>query len=475
MGGVRGSLAVWAAVAVLAPVPLRAQQPAPAPSAPARPAPLAPLRAPALSAPTPSPFPQLVDRVVAVVGNQPILLSDVQERLLIQQAQNGLQLPPDSAGRMALRRRLLQSMIDEEVLYQTARRDTSISVSDADVLTEVSKTVQQVRDQYRSETDFRAELAAIGFGTPEEWRRWLTDNQRRQDYQQKYLDKLREDGKLRPANVTLSDLRDAFREWQQSGGAGTKRPAMVFFKQIVVAPQPTAAARAAALAEADSVLAQLRHGADFATMARRYSNDPGTRDQGGDLGWFRRGTMVDAFEKTAFSMRPGDISDPVLTPFGYHIIQVEKVQPGEVQARHILFTPAIDSANIAQAAHRAQAVAAALRAGASFDSLARLYADTTEQVEVDSVPVPELRSQKPLYAAAFDSATVGEVIPPFAVNTDTPSRTKFVVAILTDTQAERDYTFDDVRDQLRTQVAQTKSIQELLRQLRSQTYVSSNL
>lgn len=461
----RGRPAGWALLLALAPAPLRAQQPASPPAAPAAPSVLASSAASAA-------HPQLVDRVVAVVGSQPILLSDVQERLLIQQAQNGMQLPPDSAGRMALRRQLLQSMVDDEVLYETARRDTSISVSDADVLTQVDDQAKQIRDQYRSETDFRAQLAAIGFGTEEEWRRWLTEQQRRYLYQQKYLDKLRQDGKLRPANVTTADLREAFQQWQQAGGANTKRPAMVFFKQIVVAPQPTAAARAAALAKADSVLDQLRHGADFATLARRYSDDPGTREQGGELGWFRRGTMVDAFERVAFDMRPGDISNPVRTPFGYHIIEVEKVQPGEVQARHILFAPALDSSNIAAAAARADSVAAALRAGANFDSLAHLYADTTEQAHVDSVPRSSL---PPLYAVAFDSAKVGQVIAPFAINTETPSRTKFVVASLTDVQPERDYTFDDVRDRLRTQVAQTKSIQELLRQLRSQTYVAMNL
>ena len=440
----RGSLALWATLAAVAAAPLAAQQ-----------------------------TPELVDRVVAVVGSQPILLSDVQERILIQEAQGGMQLPPDSAGRMAMRRKVLQSMIDDEVLYQQARRDTAISISDADVLTEVDRQAKQIRDQYRTDSAFRAELATIGFGTPEEWRRWLTEQQRRYDYQQKYLEKLRQDGKLRPANVTSSDLHDAFKEWQQTVGTQNKRPAMVFFKQIVVAPRPTAAARAKALAQADSVLDQLRHGADFATMARRYSDDPGSRDQGGELGWFRRGSgMVQAFENAAFSMRPGDISDPILTPFGYHIIQVEKVQPGEVDARHILIAPAIDSANVAQAAARADSVTAALRRGASFDSLARLYADTTEQTQVDSVPQNRL---PPLYAVAFDSAAIGEVIPPFAINTETPGRTKFVVAILTDLQAERDFTFDDVRDQLRAQVAQTKSIQELLRQLRSQMYVSVGL
>jgi peptidyl-prolyl cis-trans isomerase SurA len=468
--------AAWALLLALAPAPIAAQVP--------RPAPAQRESVPSMILLTPRPGertpgadsaqgPELVDRVVAVVGDQPILLSDIQERILLQEAGGGLQLPPDSAGRMAVRRQLLQTMIDDEVLYQKARQDTSISVSDADVLSEVNKQAQQVRDQYRSEADFRAAIAQTGFGTPEDWRRWLTEQQRRYQYQQKYLQKLRDEGKMRPATITTADLRQAFTQWQAAGGAGRKRPAMIFFKQIVIAPQPTPAARAAALAQADSILAQLRHGADFATLAKRYSDDPGTRDQGGEVGWFRRGSGVaQAFEDAAFRMRPGEISDPIRTPFGYHIIQVEKIQPGEVEARHILFTPAIDSANLAAAARRAEEVARALRAGANFDSLAHLYADTTELAVVDSVPVSQL---PPLYAAAFDSAAIGEVVAPFAINTESATRTKYVVAIPTKREAERDYTFDDVRDQLRAQLAQTKPVQELIRQLRSQTYVSDRL
>ena len=439
----RGRTVAWALFLATAPAPLRAQA-----------------------------APQLIDRVVAVVGAQPILLSDVQEKLLIQQAQNGLQLPPDSAGRMTLRRQILEGMIDDEVLYQKARRDTSISVNDADVLSKADNQAKDIRAQYRTETEFRASIATAGFGTPEEWRRWLVEQQRRSQYQDAYLSKLRQDGKLHPVNVTLPELHQAFEEWQQTVGQRQKRPAMVFFKQIVVAPTPTAQAKAAALARAESVLVQLRRGIDFETLARRNSDDPGTKEQGGDLGWFRRGTMVDAFDRVAFSMRVGEVAGPVESPFGYHLIKLERAQPGEIKARHILFVPAIDSANRALAQARADTVYQLLRTGANFDSLAHIYADTTEQTRVDSVEKSKL---PPIYAAAFDSATIGRVIPPFAVGVESVNRTKFVVAILTDLQPERDFTFEDLRDSLRRQMTQQKGVQELLRSLRNQTYVSVRL
>jgi peptidyl-prolyl cis-trans isomerase SurA len=438
----------WAAALAAAPLVARAQQAAPAP------------------ADTSSP--QLVDRIVAVVGQQPILLSQVQERILMKQAGGAIRIPTDSAALALLRRQTLEEMIDEEVLYQRARQDTSITVSDADVQATVDKQVTDTRAQFRSGVDFRNELASIGFGTEEEWRRWLAENQRRQAFEGRYIDKLRNEGKMRPPRVTDAELREAFTQIQRSQTQPQKRPPTVSFKQIVVAPQPKPAAIAAAGARAESIRVELRHGADFATLARRFSDDPGTRETGGDLGWFRRGTMVPAFERVAFSLKPGQISDVVRTPFGFHIIRVDRVQPAEVKASHILFVPAIDSSDLARARLVADSVAAALRAGASFDSLVSRYADTTEQTHVG--PLDRTKIPTP-YAAAFENATVGEVLPPFLSDPDNPLHAKYVVAILTDVQPERDYTFADVRDELRTQVAQQKAYQELIDRLKRETYI----
>jgi foldase protein PrsA len=83
------------------------------------------------------------------------------------------------------------------------------------------------------------------------------------------------------------------------------------------------------LKTAEKVEADLKNGANFATEAEKYSIDPGSKDKGGELGFFRRGQMVPAFDKAAFSLPVGKISAPVKSPFGYHIIQVEKRIPGQ--------------------------------------------------------------------------------------------------------------------------------------------------
>jgi len=80
---------------------------------------------------------------------------------------------------------------------------------------------------------------------------------------------------------------------------------------------------------ADTIEAKLKNGGNFADLAKQYSTDPSSKDKGGELGFFGRGTMVPAFQNAAFAMKPGQISAPVHSPFGYHIIQVEEVQPAK--------------------------------------------------------------------------------------------------------------------------------------------------
>jgi peptidyl-prolyl cis-trans isomerase D len=83
---------------------------------------------------------------------------------------------------------------------------------------------------------------------------------------------------------------------------------------------------AAAKAKAQGILDQLHHGGDFAALAKANSDDPGSKDSGGELGFFQKGKMVPAFEQAAFALQPGQISGLVKTSFGYHIIQVEEKQ-----------------------------------------------------------------------------------------------------------------------------------------------------
>ncbi|MFL5402225.1 MAG: peptidylprolyl isomerase [Gemmatimonadales bacterium] len=405
----------------------------------------------------------VVDRVVAVVGNRPVLASQVDEELFSRQSQ-GAKLPNTPEGIQGVRQQIVSSIVDEELLVQQAQRDTSIKVTDEEIASGVEEQVRKVRTNFTTELEYKSELKKAGFQTPEEYRRWLTDQQRRAAFQNRLIEKLRGDGKLKPVAPTEKEMRAYFDE--QKGSLGT-RPATISFRQIVVAPKPSAEAKARSRAQADSIVLELRRGADFATAARRFSQDPGSKEQGGSLNWFRRGVMVPEFERVAFSLKPGVVSDPVESPFGYHIIQVERLQPGEVQARHILLVPQIDSGHIASARALADSVRTALLAGASFDSLQRLYHDPSAERDAQAVPVTKLPEA---YAKAINDTASTKVLPVFTMP-GPGGRDQFVVLQVTDRRPEGAVKYDDVRDRIREQLGQQLAIRRYLDRLRKATYV----
>ncbi len=408
-----------------------------------------------------------VDRIVAIVGSRLILASQLEEELA--QAQTaGQVLPQDSAGRAALRRRILTSLIDMELLVQQAERDTTVKVTEQEVQEAVEQTVKNVRGRFASEMELQRELRRAGFGSAEEWRRWLTESQRRAILSQRLQEQLRQKGILKPIPPTDAQMR-AF--WDANKGQSQRRPAVVSFRQVVILPEPDSAARQVARTTAESLLTALRGGADFAAAARRFSADSTTRDSGGSLGWFRLGTMVKPFEAAAFRLRPGQISDVVETMFGYHIIQVDRIQPAELLARHILISPVIAPAQTAMARQRAESVHTALARGASFDSMARVYGDENAPKLAESVPLTELG---PDYQQLFARDSTPGLKPVLAIGANGP-RPQFSVLEVTGRQPEGDLRFEDVRDQIRGRLAQDLGVQHHVDRLRRQTYIDIRL
>ena len=409
-----------------------------------------------------------VDRVVAVVGDAPILASQVEEEIFTQRAQQ-TELPKTENEFRGLCRRVISDLVDAEVMVQAAQRDTAIKVTDQEIADGVEQQFHNVRQRFTSEVDFRAELARSGFQTPEEFRRWLTDSQRKAALRNRLLDKLRSDGKLKPIQPTEKEMQEYFDQYKDQL---PQRPATISFRNIVIAAKPSAEARERAKARADSLVDELRKGADFQTAAKRFSQDQASRDQGGDLGWFRRGQMVPEFEAVAFSLKPGLISNPVESPFGYHIIQVQRIQPAEIQARHILLMPEIGQAEADSAAALAAQVAKALSAGASYDSLAKLYHDPGEEREAPDVPLAQLPDE---YKDGIGTADSGKVVPPFAIRKEMGLRRKYVVLQVTARRTEGTIKYADVKDQIRKKLGDDLSVRRFLDRLRRSTYVDVRL
>jgi peptidyl-prolyl cis-trans isomerase SurA len=407
-----------------------------------------------------------VDRIAAVVGDRPILWTEVMEEINERRAR-GLQVPPGDSAQMALARSVIEEMIDEEVIVQRALRDTAVHVTDLEVTSAAEAQMKRVRSQFKSDLEFATALRNGGFGTPEEYRRWMNERARRNALQEKLFAKLRQEGKIVPVPVSEADVNEAFEKAKDNL---PKRPATVTFRQLVIPARPSDAAKANAKAKADSIAIELRRGGDFEQIAKRESMDPSSKELGGDLGWHRRGAMVPEFERWMFALAPGQLSPVVETTFGYHIIRVDRVQPGEVKARHILIRPAIDSSDIAAARLRADSVLAMWKAGTNFDTLAARYHDSEE--EKGSLQ-PFDRTQLPeSYRTAFEGKGTGDFVDPFAIEDPARAAKKFVVAQILKADDGGEYTLSDFRNQIRDQLSQERGMRRVIEQMRKEVYIS---
>ena len=420
----------------------------------------APATAQELGTPVPSAQQEeLIDRVVAVVGDTALLLSDLQVQLQ-QLAASGQPLPEDPAERDALARELLDRQVDNLVLVQAAR-DAGIEAPEEEIRRLVEQDIQAVRERFATEDELRRALASSGL-TLEQYRQTLMEQYRdrmlSQSFAQQRLASAPQPG------VSEDEIREFFEAQRASLG---ERPANVSFRQVIIPAEPSDSAVAAARQEAEQVLTELQEGADFEVLARRYSDDPGTREHGGDLGWFQRGRMVPEFENVAFALRPGQTSGIVKTDFGFHIIRGEKARGAERQARHILIRPEVSEADIRRVRERADSVAAAASAGADMSMLARRYDTRADQSLVANAPLDRL--PPPYTAAIGDSATAGDVVGPFEL--ENPTGREWAVVKVTERQESGDYTLDDVRERIRARLEEQKMMAQLVEELRRGTYV----
>lgn len=412
-----------------------------------------------------------VDRIVAVIGSHPVLWSDVLTAIAQRRA-SGLKIPEDSAAQRALALDVLNQLVDEEVLVQKAQKDTTIKITDADVNDMVDRTVRQVRGQFKTEQEFREALRGAGMGTPEEYRRMQTDLARRAAYQQQLIEKFKRDGRIVSVTPSESEVAAAFEDLKAKGQLPSK-PATVAFRQIIVAPRPSPAAREVARVKAESLLAEIRRGGDFEQIAKRESMDPSSKETGGDLGWNRRGNFVKPFEDMAFALAPGSVSPIVETTFGFHILRIDRVQPAEVKVRHILIRPTIDSQDVARARAQADTALEKWRSATPFDSVAAQYHDPAE--EKGSTDPFERDKLPESYQKAFEGQKTGAFVGPFTIEDRRNNLPKFVVANLLQVNDAGEFTIADVRGRIRDQLSQERGIRRVIDQLRKETFVAVRL
>jgi len=268
---------------------------------------------------------ELLDRIVAVVDQEIILLSEVKQRAQLELLQEGRYVADDSTLR-ALEKKVLDDMIADRILLVKAQKDTALEVTAEEVDRALEEQLARIRRDAGSEEAYQDLIRREGL-TERELRRRFRKELRNYLLKQKFMAKL-----ARKVHISDEDVRAFYQAYEDSLPV---LPERVDIAYILVKPKVGEGRLREVQRKAARLLRQVQEGTDFEALARAYSEDPGSRRRGGDLGYFERGTMLPEFELVAFSLRPGE-SDTVYTRLGYHVIYVEERKGDKVHARHIL-------------------------------------------------------------------------------------------------------------------------------------------
>jgi peptidyl-prolyl cis-trans isomerase SurA len=310
-----------------------------------------------------------IDGIAAVVGNQIVLRSEVE--LALNQAAYERGLNPENLTpqqREQLRTQVLDELINNALILAKARRD-SVTVTRSEVDRQVDNQITTVRERFGGEEGFQQALQAEGLSAVE-FRRRLAGQAENYLLSQKLMQQA---NILRPTTVSRRDGAAWLR---------TNRDHLMVLRDIRLTPpeqegDPDVAARARI---SDLRRRIVEGGEDFADLARRFSQDPGSTPEGGDLGTVPKGTYVQAVEAAAWSLPVGEVSEPIRSTFGWHLIQVLERTADQVHVRHILIRPSTGGNALQALADTIAAIRTALESGSDFIELVARWSDEPDAV-----------------------------------------------------------------------------------------------
>ncbi|AYL94347.1 peptidylprolyl isomerase [Mucilaginibacter celer] len=348
-----------------------------------------------------------LDKIVAVVGNSPILLSDIElsyANFLVQGNQ------PDPA----VKSRILQTLLTQKLLAQQAAID-SIDVKDDEVDANVDRRMREMMQRAGGQDKLEAFLGRTVIQYKDEIRPDLREQMVAQKMQQKITEKL---------NVTPQEVRNYFNAIPKDSLPSFNKEVEV--GEIVFQPKLNKEEKGVYRAKAEDLRQRVKKGEDFATLARLYSQDPGSAPEGGDLGFADRTIFVKEFTATAFRLKAGELSPVFETDFGFHFLQVIERRGEQVHVRHILISPVITQASLDRARVKADSIyqlMTAHRKDLDFSAAASYYSDekdtkynggmllNSEDVQSRSTYIPTDKLD-PKVALMVDTMKTGEIARP---------------------------------------------------------------
>ena len=303
---------------------------------------------------------KVVDKVVAVVGSNIILKSEVDQ----QYAQYILQgnKPEDNLKCM-----FLQNMLSQKLLTQQAVLD-SITVEDEDIDGEINRRMRVMTSRAGGQEKLEGFLGKSLIQYKDEIRPEIEEQLVAQKMQAKITEKV---------EVTPLDVKRFYNTFPKDSLPEFNTE--VEIGEIVIYPELTKKEKEFYKDKAEALRLRIKGGESFATMARLYSQDPGSAREGGDLGFFDRQTMAKEFTSWAFKLKTGEISPVFETEFGFHFLEVIERRGEQVHARHILIIPETVPAALERAKVEIDSIYQKVKIGKlNFNNAASLYSDEIE-------------------------------------------------------------------------------------------------
>lgn len=345
----------------------------------------------------------IIDKTVAVVGNEVIMISDLEEEMKLQNYGGYM-------SDMSSRCELLEQMMVSKLFLMQARVD-SLAVNNDMVESNLNDRVNSIRTYYGGDAGVEKEFGKPIYKLRQEWRRSLEDMSLTQQMQQEIAKKI--------PDLTPYDVQKYIEATPQEDLPMV--PVKYQLSQICIYPDR----EAANLAVKERLLAireRIINGEKFSTLARIYSQDPGSSRKGGELGMASKSIFWPAFSDAAMSLKPGVVSQIVETPDGFHIIEVIDKDGDMFNARHILLKPEYTSEDREKAFHTLDSLKTELANDAlTFQLAARFYSeDPATRTNGGQMADPmtgssyfEIDQLKPQDYAAIRDLKEGEISEPF--------------------------------------------------------------
>lgn len=350
----------------------------------------------------------ILDKVVAQVGSEVILWSDVEEYYAYQKANYGKM--PENA-----RCGIIDNLMLKALLVSEAKLDTLIIVSEPEVEDNLNRRVEEILFMMNGDVTFFQEY--YGKTVNE------VKNDMREDLRDQLLSERMQSTIMRDIKITPAEVKTFFEK--------IPRDSLPYFQseveisEIIIHPEINDDERAKAMAKLEKLRDRYLEGEDFGLLAKNNSDDPGSARQNGDLGWQKRGAFVQEFEEAAYRLDPNEISPIVESAFGFHLIQLLERRGNSFKTRHILIKPEITDQDIELARQKGMDIRKEImEENISFQGAVKKYSDDKAQSYTNAGRVVNPKTSNTFFEIAdleydiffaVDSMDVGEVSAPVEV------------------------------------------------------------